>query len=540
MATIASPMVVAESRLPASKNRVPAASNPAATRVLLVEDNAADRNLLRLSLQGLPENYKLETAETLAEGLKKLASHQADIALLDLSLPDSEGKETVEKVLHQAPHVPILVLTGADDDRAALEAVRAGAQDYIVKGQIDGPALSRAMRHAIKRHQYLTALRETREKQLEFKDRFLSHVSHELRSPLACIHQYAEVMLDGLAGPLTDKEREYLGNVLRNAKQLNGLVNDLLDGAQANVGKLTVELTRVQPALVVKELLQTFEAKAKARGIVLGAEMSFNLPPILADRDRLLQVVANLIENAFKFTDEGGEIMLRAGVFAEDPDFVVFSVSDTGKGIYPENLSRIFDRLFQEQNAVSNGRGLGLGLAISKELVEQHGGRLWVESTLGVGSVFSFIVPRFSLATIIAPLLVHQGRLHEATLVVVEIARQSESVSREAWEFGRRRCREVVERCILPDKDLLLPAMCSTEDRDLIFILACADAVGTGVLEKRLRGQVAAASQVAHACVYRGHCVPLPQLPAGILQPHQQLEWISEKIELAVLQVGRN
>jgi hypothetical protein len=199
---------------------------------------------------------------------------------------------------------------------------------------------------------------------------------------------------------------------------------------------------------------------------------------------------------------------------------------------------RIFDRLYQEQNAVSNRQGLGLGLAICKELVERHGGRIWVESRVGEGSVFSFIVPRFSLSAIVAPLLVQGAALRDATLVVVEIARQNQNVTSERWEFGRRCCREVIERCILLDKDLLLPSMYPMEDRDLIFVLACADAAGAAVLEKRIRGQLTAASHIADTCLHREYCLPLPQHPAGIVQTHQQLEWVSEQILAAVQRVG--
>jgi signal transduction histidine kinase len=538
MATTANQMAVTGQELMTPVD--PAAGSASQTiNVLVVEDNAADRNLVRLSLLSSPYQYKLDCAERLSEGLKKLGKQPTDIVLLDLNLPDSQGQETVQRVLAQAPHVPILVLSGSDDDKAAVDAVRAGAQDYIVKGQLDGNVLTRAMRHAIERHQVLTVLRETRQRQLEFKDKFLSHVSHELRSPLACIHQYAELMLEGLAGPLTDKEREYLGNVLRNAKQLNKLLTDLLDAARANVGKLTIEPARVEPAEVVKQLLQMFEPKAKGRGVTLAAQVGANAPAIIGDRERLLQIMINLMDNALKFTPSGGEITIRADVFAGDPEFVQFSVSDTGKGINPENLDRIFDRLYQEQNAVASRQGLGLGLAICKELVDRHGGRIWVDSKVGVGSVFTFTVPMFSLPSVIAPLLLQKGTIHQATLVAVEITRGDASVSEDGWEFGRRRCREVVERCILPDKDLLLPSMHSLEGRDLLFILACADSAGASVLETRIRGQLAASRQVLGTCECTCYCVPLPRVPAGMAQPAQQLEWLSEKIESAILQIGQ-
>lgn len=513
--------------------------NEIPTQVLIVDDSAADRNLVRLSLQESAKFYSLDCAERLSEGLEKLSNSRPHVILLDLNLPDSQGNEGVQQVLHKAPDVPILVLTGADDDRMAVEAVRNGAQDYIVKGQMDSHELTRAMEHAIERQQVLATLRESRQKQLDFKDKFLSHVSHELRSPLACIHQFAEVMLDGLAGPLTDKEREYLEGILRNAGQLNSLISDLLDAASANVGKLTIEPVRVDVKDAIEQIVLMLTPKAKARGVELTTTVSGALPPVRADRRRLMQIFINVVENALKFTDAGGRISLSAGISKNDSTLVQFSVTDTGKGINPQNLELIFDRLYQEQNAVFNRHGLGLGLAICKELVERHGGRIWAESKLGEGSVFSFTLPLFSLSSIISKILVHEGKVQEASVVAVEIARNRQTVTNEVWELTLRRCRAIVERCVLPDKDLLLPFMHPHANREMIFVLACADEPGTSVLERRILGQLTAAPQIADSSVYRTFCIPLPKIdPADKRELGEQLSWISEAMEKAILQAG--
>lgn len=506
-----------------------------ATQVLVMDDNVADCNLVRMSLLAAPRAYHLECAGRLSEGLEKMGKQAPDVILLDLNLPDSQGTETIQRVVSHAPHVPILVLTGKADDSVALAAVRTGAQDYIVKGEIDSHALTRALHYAIERHHVLTALRESRQKQLEFKDKFLSHVSHELRSPLACIHEYAEVMLDGLAGPLTKKERQYLENVLRSARQLNHLIDDLLDAASASAGKLTIEPGRVDPSEVIQQLLQMFSPKAEARGVKLFVNIQDHISPVQADRRRLLQIFVNLLENALKFTDAGGEIGLHAHVCPKDSRFVQFSVSDTGRGIHPENLERIFDRLYQEQNAVSNRKGLGLGLAICEELVEQHGGRIWAESELGKGSVFSFVLPVFSLPAAVSPILVRDGKVREATLIAVEIARGSQAVSDEGWEITERRCREIVGRCILPDKDLLLPSM-DFERRGMLFVLACAGPSGAAVIEKRILGQLTASPQIANSCVYKTSCWPLPAIPPDEKHLDKQVQWISRMIESTILQ----
>jgi DNA-binding NarL/FixJ family response regulator len=145
--------------------------NELATHVLAVEDSAADFNLLRLSLSESSQCYQLDCAKRLSDGLSKLGKQRADVVLLDLNLPDSQGRDTIRKIMQHAPHVPVLVLSGSDDDWIALEAVRYGAQDYIVKGQISGIALSRAMRYAIERHNLLMASRREWQKQTKSENK---------------------------------------------------------------------------------------------------------------------------------------------------------------------------------------------------------------------------------------------------------------------------------------------------------------------------------------------------------------------------------
>lgn len=166
--------------------------NEQVTHVLAVDDSAADRNLLRLSLSDSSQRYRLEYAERLSEGLSKLGKQGVDVVLLDLNLPDSQGRDTIKQVMQHAAHVPVLVLTGSDDDCLALEAVRAGAQDYIVKGQISTHALSRAMRYAIERHNVLMASRQTW-RQSESEDELVIQGSSEQNTLLSWVRDKAVV-----------------------------------------------------------------------------------------------------------------------------------------------------------------------------------------------------------------------------------------------------------------------------------------------------------------------------------------------------------
>src|SRR4029077_10683178 len=164
------------------------------------------------------------------------------VVLLDLGLPDAHGLDTVRQVHAVAPTVPLIVLTGLDDEALAGEAMKEGAQDYLIKGQIENRALPRALRHAIERHRMQTETDVIRTKQMRFKDEFLSHVSHELRSPLTAIYQFVTILLDRLGGELNVEQHNYMEIILRNVKQLQSMIDDLLEVTRVQAGKLTIDL----------------------------------------------------------------------------------------------------------------------------------------------------------------------------------------------------------------------------------------------------------------------------------------------------------
>ena len=174
-----------------------------AVDVLLVEDNAADALLLReMFRKEKLGSFALVHVVRLTEALEHLEKNKVDIVLLDLGLPDGHGLDTLRRTLAAAPVVPVIVLTGLEDEVLAAEAMQEGALDYLIKGQIENRALPRALRHAIERHRMQSETELLRAQQIQFKDDFLSHVSHELRSPLTAIYQFTTILLDGLAGDL--------------------------------------------------------------------------------------------------------------------------------------------------------------------------------------------------------------------------------------------------------------------------------------------------------------------------------------------------
>jgi len=179
-----------------------------ALQVLLVEDNAGDARLLReMFSKEKADSFELTHLLRMSDAVLHLAKGGVDIALLDLGLPDAHGLDSVRRAHEVAPNVPVIVLTGLDDETLAAEAMKEGAQDYLIKGQIESRALPRALRHAVERHRMQSESDQTKKLQLQLKDEFLSHVSHELRSPLTAIYQFGTILADGLAGETKPEQR---------------------------------------------------------------------------------------------------------------------------------------------------------------------------------------------------------------------------------------------------------------------------------------------------------------------------------------------
>jgi signal transduction histidine kinase len=473
----------------------------AALQVLLVEDNAGDARLLReMFSKERADSFELTHLLRMSEALAHLAKGRVDIVLLDMGLPDGHGLDTVRRAHAVAPDVPVIVLTGLDDEALAAEAMKAGAQDYLIKGQIENRALPRALRHAIERHRMQTETDLIRTHQLQFKDEFLSHVSHELRSPLTAIYQFVTILLDKLAGELQPEQHEYLEIILRNVKQLQSMINDLLEVTRVQAGKLAIELQCTSVADAIAYTVNTLQTAATAKAIALSTEIAGDLPLVCADPTRLRQILIILVDNAIKFTPVNGAVKLRAGLLATDSNLLVLEVADSGCGISPDLIERIFERLFQASDpAAASRQGLGLGLYICKELVTRLGGTIWAKSTLGHGAAFCVTLPVFSLPNLIAPSLRKDLRPDvRLTLVVTQIGSQTGWLSDEVRAEHSHGVRDLLQPCLHPDLDVLLPKMGSAGAAELFFIVAATDAIGGEAITRRIQAQFVASEHLQH------------------------------------------
>jgi len=382
-------------------------------RVLLIDDNLIDAKALETILAD-PDGgqFEMTHASTLDEGMAFLAREGADIVLLDFDLEgEAGGLSGMDRIHTAAPGVAVVVLTShGTDPSTAARVLQAGAQDYVVRGHLSDHPLQKVLLHAIERQRLLVdsdAMRQQRQQlreelvlhELQLKDEFMSHVSHELRSPLTAIHQFSTILMDGLAGPLVDDQKEALRVILRNIYQLESMIDDLLEITRMQNGKLRVELQSVMVSEVIDDGIDTLRGVAQGKEVALTRDIADALPTAYADPVRTRQVLINLIGNALKFTPAGGTVIVRARL-ADEPGFIRFEIEDSGCGIPPESTARIFERLYQVKEPGQAGRkGLGLGLFICRELVDEQGGRIWVNSEPGRGSSFFFTLPVFTRNT---------------------------------------------------------------------------------------------------------------------------------------------
>jgi signal transduction histidine kinase len=223
------------------------------------------------------------------------------------------------------------------------------------------------------------------------KSAFVSIVSHELRTPMTSIKGLVENMMDGLTGPLNERQSFYLTRVKHNIERLTRMINDLLDLSRIEAGKMDLQTSPVNVGSLVREVVELLQPIAKEHRLTLQTHILDPIPLIQADRDKLIQILTNLITNALKFTESSGTVTV--GVHQTEDGSVITYIQDTGCGIPLDEQQTIFDRFYRGQTTDIKNRGAGLGLAIAKSLVELHGGQLWVTSSQGEGSRFSFHLP---------------------------------------------------------------------------------------------------------------------------------------------------
>lgn len=367
------------------------------TKVLLISDNAKDALTFRMmSAEVKPARFEIIVSKSLADAFVQNEKERPGLALLDLALPGNKGLEMLLEFQKKCSSVPVVILTDRDNQAVAFEAVRQGAQDYLVKGKLEPNLLFHVMHYAIERHRVMSEMRKKNEELQRLnslKSEFVSTVSHELRTPLTVILSAANNLLDGAFGALSDPQTKWVKKINQHSLRLHEMISDILDLSKLQSGKSQMRRDSIDFGKLIKATVTNLQMLAKEKKIMMSHQVAADLSKIWADPSRLEQVVTNLITNAIKYTPEEG----RVKVFADQKDNLIHvSVEDTGMGIAPEHQEIIFDRFRQIRNQEKNEsstQGIGLGLAICKEIIDQHQGRIWVDSEMEKGSRFQFEVP---------------------------------------------------------------------------------------------------------------------------------------------------
>ena len=376
-----------------------ARSNVEQLRVVLLEDSPLDAELILARLAEGGFACAAERVETRESFLAALGRCEPDLILADYSLPQFDGISALEIAREKCPDVPFLFVSGALGEERAIETLKCGATDYVLKDRPERlvPSVRRALREAgerAERQRLEEALRRRLEELAETdrrRNEFLAMLAHELRNPLAPI-RHATLLL-GLSGIEDNPTLAWAREVIeRQVRHLSRLVDDLLEMSRLTRGKIRLAIQTVELASAVGQAVETVRPLVAAKQ----QELTTLLPPepiaLEADPPRLVQVLANLLDNAAKYTPAGGKIAVGAEV---SDDEVVFRVSDTGIGMPPELLAKVFELFTQaEQNLARSPGGLGIGLTLVRRLVEMHGGSVSAHSEgPDRGSTFTVRLP---------------------------------------------------------------------------------------------------------------------------------------------------
>jgi len=377
------------------------------SRILVIDDEPGIREGCRRALA--PQGHFVDTAENGEEALQKVRAGDFDLALIDVMMPGTSGIDLIALIHQHDPELVCIIITGYATVELAVRAIKQGAYDFLTKPFTTDDLLLVVNQGLERRRLSLETGRlqaiEAEAKQLaeekaklEELDRakvaFIRLVTHELQAPISAISTYLDLILNEYIPP--EQQREYLERSQERAKEQLDLIADLLEFGRLKEAKSTGVPEQVQVDEALRKAIQGLESQALEKNLVITTDISSDLRPVYMPADQVKSVWTNLISNAIKYTPENGRIDIR--LCQQEAD-ILGQVEDTGIGIPEEAKASLFSEFFRAKNAKDlNLPGTGLGLAIVKQIIEKNGGKIWVESELGRGSTFFFVLPTTEVA----------------------------------------------------------------------------------------------------------------------------------------------
>ncbi len=377
-------------------------------RVLILDDNPGDcflyKNMLAEADPGT--QYVFLEAKSGRDALDILRNEKPDCVLLDYLLPDMLGLDFLQELAgqQQTPGPPIIMLTGFGDEATAVKALQSGAHGYIPKRDLNGAVLIQAIDRAIRAHKDLQKLDNTRQemavrnRELEDKyeqiEAFYQKILGKLKQPVSNLRDHVAELMADEPGAADYAMHKQLLNLRVESDRLVTTLKNLMDNPGLDAGQLLISTRPESMMEVVVGSVNALRPVAEAAGVRLSVKIQPGLPEVPMDRYRIEQVLVNVLDNAFKFTPPNGRVYLNVDRFSESPQEITVSVSDTGKGVHPDQLNNLFERPVQ---AISTGAadspGMGMGLHICQEIIHSHKGKISIKSLPEAGTCLTFTLP---------------------------------------------------------------------------------------------------------------------------------------------------
>jgi len=332
------------------------------------------------------DGYSVDIARDGVTGLEKVKVLNPDLVLVDLKMPGMSGMEVLEEIKKINPEIVSVVITGYATVDSAVEAMKKGAYDFLPK-PFTPDELRVITKRALEKRETLIEVHRLH----KMREGFISMVSHQLRTPLVAVQEYFEVILGGMAGEVTEEQREMLKRSKTRIDELLRLIKDWLNLSKIESNKIVDKLEPISIIPILTKTQELMETLAKQKNITLKMDLPLNLPMVLADEETLEQAFINLMENGIRYNKDGGILEVRA---KEENDYVIVEISDTGIGIPKDKLPFIFEHFYIIKCKKTQDVGsTGLGLSIVKKIVDAHSGIIKVTSESGKGSTFKVFLP---------------------------------------------------------------------------------------------------------------------------------------------------